>query len=194
MSRETVRANHWGMSRLLLVVLMVASCGGGHVVAGNADGPAAAMDMSTVDGAAQAVDMPPASIDTPATADRTAERPPVTADAMVTVDQAPSLPYPACNQAAMSNQGVGGCGYLWTDGSWISLYKGGVRCMHCGVAPAMRYTKCTTTGASSSEYAGQPIYCADNCQMECCYQRPGSSCTTDANCCSPLRCVNKACG
>lgn len=110
-----------------------------------------------------------------------------------------SMPQPEvlfCAQAPIDSS-TGGCGYLVTAGQWEYLWKGDLACGSC-TAGAKLVTGCKVPkdphGTSSPVPGPTAILCVANCRAECCFKRAESVCTSDANCCAPLHCVDNGPG
>jgi hypothetical protein len=107
-----------------------------------------------------------------------------------------SAPY--CAQEAGLQVSTKSCGFLVQLGQWEYLYKDGIVCADCFVG-ARRVTGCKVERARGTGQ-NEAELCVAACRTECCYQRAGATCETDANCCAPLRCKdngpgrNKSCG
>lgn len=95
---------------------------------------------------------------------------------------------------------IGGCGFLVSAGQWEYLWKGDMACATCTTSATnvKPVTGCKVTNppqmTSNPTPAPAVVLCVANCRAECCYKRPGAVCESDANCCSPLRCVASAGG
>lgn len=90
-----------------------------------------------------------------------------------------------------------GCGYLITAGQWEYLWKGDIACGTCtAVNKPITGCKIAPAPPMTSNPPPQPdfILCVADCRAECCFKRPESVCTSDANCCAPLRCVDNGAG
>lgn len=104
-----------------------------------------------------------------------------------------TAPPAALSCASNTHVVTGGCGYLITAGQWEYLWKGDMVCGTC-TASSKPVTGCKAAPvpSTSSNPPPQPdfILCVADCRAECCFKRPESVCTSDANCCAPLRCMD----
>jgi len=90
-----------------------------------------------------------------------------------------------------------GCGFLVTAGQWEYLWKGDMACgtctlnnkplVGCKIPPA---PQTTSSPVPLPEY----MLCVADCRAECCFKRPGATCTSDANCCAPMHCADNGPG
>jgi hypothetical protein len=88
---------------------------------------------------------------------------------------------PAPIQACASESGftVSGCGYLGANSQYVFRKMGGASCRACSVQPAGRQV----TGC-----APEPGHLCVAACTACCYDKPGSVCESDADCCAHLHC------
>lgn len=104
-----------------------------------------------------------------------------------------AAPQPVLPCGSNAHVATGGCGYLVTAGQWEYLWKGDMVCGACTVnSKPVTGCKVAPPPPTSSNPPPQPDYilCVADCRAECCFKRPESVCTSDANCCAPLRCMD----
>lgn len=100
---------------------------------------------------------------------------------------------PYCSTPAYFHWSTNGCGFLIRPGEQEFLWKDGMACGACE-ANGKSFTGCKVDRQPEDISVGdQPtlVLCVSNCRAECCYKRPGAPCETDANCCAPLRCIQR---
>jgi hypothetical protein len=80
-----------------------------------------------------------------------------------------------------------GCGFLKPSGDWTSTWKGGYACATCAASGSAR-SGCLMQSVPGTKVEGPgPVLCVASCS-ECCFRAVGSTCSSDAECCAPLRC------